>query len=548
MGGLGVAAGLLIVLLLALGPPLALSALAVLRYLAAPASRPLTAPLAPAVLGATLGYPALIAALATVLACPAAWFLRAPARSLAFRIALVATPLLLPAYLAYAALGLLRAPGTRLADLLSRQEPWIGLAVSKLLAVTGLTLWCWPLAALILAPAVRALRQDTLDALRLHAPSHRQRLAFLTRLLAPSLAGAFACLFLVMLGSAVPLHLAQIDTAATRLWRLLSLWPDPAPAWVAASPVAVVALVAALALARRLGRAPFPEAGMGVAPGDTRPGRTATACTLAILSASLLLPMLLFVRALAPDGGWPTAAEIASASARFWRDSGPAVLESARVALAVAAAAGLICASTWIGFSRPGDSPASSWARRLAAGACGLLLLGALLPGVLVGSALAHAVARPGAPLWLADSQVPLVVAHIARFGFLPALLGAWAAASGPAALRDLRRLDGATGLRFFPPLELQRAWTLPVGAAIAAFVLSFHEIEATVMLQPPGHHALAQQLLEQLHYARDRRLAAAALNLLGSGTLLALLAAYSMARPAVRAARGSNAQTTTVL
>jgi len=99
-----------------------------------------------------------------------------------------------------------------------------------------------------------------------------------------------------------------------------------------------------------------------------------------------------------------------------------------------------------------------------------------------------------------------------------------------PRELRDLREVDGAGGLTGWVAAWAIPNWGAWVGAALAAAILSFHEIEAGVLLRPPGAPNLAQQLLDWLHFSRDDRLAAAATNVMGFGIIVAYLAGYLLA------------------
>ena len=47
-----------------------------------------------------------------------------------------------------------------------------------------------------------------------------------------------------MIGSAVPLHLAQVETFAILIWRDLNLTTEPARVWVRAWPLLLVAIAA----------------------------------------------------------------------------------------------------------------------------------------------------------------------------------------------------------------------------------------------------------------------------------------------------------------
>jgi ABC-type spermidine/putrescine transport system permease subunit II len=69
------------------------------------------------------------------------------------------------------------------------------------------------------------------------------------------------------------------------------------------------------------------------------------------------------------------------------------------------------------------------------------------------------------------------------------------------------------------------------VGAALTTAILSFHEIESTVIVWPPGRPNLAQEMLDALHFQRDERLGAAAVSLMGAGIVMAYVAAWLMLR-----------------
>src|SRR5207249_2787761 len=53
-----------------------------------------------------------------------------------------------------------------------------------------------------------------------------------------------------------------------------------------------------------------------------------------------------------------------------------------------------------------------------------LFTAAAFIPGVLIGSATLTAWSAPFLPFWLADTDLPLILAHTARFAFLPLLAG----------------------------------------------------------------------------------------------------------------------------
>ncbi|MCA9297519.1 MAG: hypothetical protein KDA28_00550, partial [Phycisphaerales bacterium] len=189
----------------------------------------------------TILYPLGVGVLATILAMPLASWMRS-------RMAWWALlPMLVPSYLAYVGWGVLRSPdlptGVWLAGAGLQREAGIALAVF------GLSLWATPLGAI--AQALLLERSSVRDHLRLDAPWSR-RAWTLVALRGRGLATSVLLVSLVMLGSSVPFHLAQVDTWAIRLWFRTQEEPLAnvvADAWPLVPPVAL----ASIWLARRAG-------------------------------------------------------------------------------------------------------------------------------------------------------------------------------------------------------------------------------------------------------------------------------------------------------
>jgi len=457
-------------------------------------------------------YAGLIGVLATVIGAPAAWVIGRSERRTAW-IAAVTVPLLLPSYLAYAGWGLLRGPNTSLGDWLSRQQPYLTTWVGKAMAVMGMVLWVWPLAAVVLAGSVRSVGAAVDHLARLDAPTRRARWTTVAWAMREGIALAIGAVALVMVGSAIPLHVAQVPTYAINLWKVMQLTAEPAGIWVAALPLLGLAAAAAWVLARRLPSMmePRPEAaregGRGV--------RWARVGLVMVLCVSVGIPLVLFFWSLQ---SWASLG-------MFWRISGAGVAQSLRVAGIVGGSGIGILLATWLAVDQGGR-----WGRRAAVGAAAGLLFTGLSPGVLVGAALGAS--WGAAPLSGVMPGVGLVVvAHLARFGFLAAVGGWWLASMEPREHRWLRQLDGGSAIWAWlcGAVWARMGGAMGIGMCVAA--LSFQEIESTVMVTPPGLKNLPQQLLDSLHYARDEQLSAAAVNLVGIGTLIALAAGWLVAR-----------------
>lgn len=458
-------------------------------------------------LALTLACSALIAGISTALAWPAAWAIRRDPRW-ALPLSL---PLLMPSYLAYAGWGMLRGPGSFVGDRLARAPVWVAAWFDTALAIAGLSLWAWPLAAIVLALGARRVPGSLLDVLALEPLGPVARTLTLARLLRPWIAAAVGVVALVMIGSAIPMHLAQLPTAAIRLWTYLSLTSRPETVWAAASPLLLIALLGALIITRRIDRAEPDAPSVGVTREDGR-ATAAKLAALVVLLLSVAAPLALFFINL----------NDLSSLAAFWRLSARAVQESLITAALVGIVCGLFC--TLVFAVRTCAPPLIARLCTLAAGAT---IATALVPGVLVGQAVAGLASALGD---FGDGRWPIVLAHAARFAALASIVGLILARHESPDERGARRLAAGDSLRGFVALRLVPSLGTVFAVGVASAVLSVHEIEATVQLARPGPQNLAQSLLNSLHYARDEQLCAACINIVALGLVGSALAATAIA------------------
>ncbi len=464
-------------------------------------------------LGSTIAWGLVIGVLATALAWPGAWLIRRRGWRV---LPLMLVPLLLPSYLAYSGYSTLRAAGTPggdwLAGLVDSGLPEAPALAGRVLAMAGLSLWAWPISAIVLGATFRRLDEPVLEALRLDAPPLRRLLQVLS-MSRVGVISSIALVALVMMGSAVPLHLAQVPTYAIKVWLDLTLAPGRWRVWLAAWPLLVFAcggaFIIAAAIARQAGR---PDE--AVVRAEKRGG---AAGAVAVWLVAVALPVGLFV--------W-TASDLRPYR-QFWAASADPVATSAGIGAMVGGLGVVLAAAFWQGMSAARVGGPGVLLRACLV----LLLLMGLLPGVLVGSAVSTAInITPGA-YELGESPLAVVVAHAGRFGFLAALVGCWLAAVEPRQERDLRALDAGLGLRSWWAVCLPVQGGALAGAGLAMAALSLHEIEAAVMVQPPGSPSLAQVMLNHLHQLRMQDVAAAAVVVVLMGLVVAGLAAWSARR-----------------
>lgn len=457
-------------------------------------------------LGVSLACAGGVALLATVAGCGLALVTRLwPVRLLA----LVLLPLLLPQYLAFAGWGVLLDPSTALGDWLARRsaasDVAIGLHVRRALALVTLGVWAAPLAWLVVVVSLRRVERDVADALRLEplSPWGRARATLAT--VRPAVLLALGLVFVVMLGSAVPLDLAQIDTLGNDVRLRLSLG-DRAGAWARGAALVAPGVLLAAVLGVALSRE---SSGGGVEPVRTR--RSGWLALGGLLGVAIGAPLAVSLANLR-DAGAPW---------RFLERQGGALFDSLLTAgLVGLAGAGLAWAA----------ATCRLWSRRWTLlGSVVLLAMTALTPGVLVGAAWVRTLSADFMPQALLDTRAGLALGHLARFGVAAVLGGLWLGSLDPQQLRDAARQDGADRLAGHLLADLPRLAGPLAGLGLVLAALSLHEIEATVLLAPAGSDSLSRRLLEMLHYQRRDDLMAG-VAIVGATTLALASGAVGLA------------------
>ncbi len=446
----------------------------------------------------TLGVALLIGLLATALAWPVAWVIgRRPARWTA----LLMAPLLLPNYLVYSGWDLLRAPGSTVGDWLAAAAPWVSTWAGYALAVGGMALWAWPIAVIPLAAGVRGLGAPPLEAARMETRSSARAAALILGQLRGAAACAVALVALVALGSAVPLHLAQVPTHAIELWLLLDATgaDERWRVWLASWPLALLAVAGAGLIVGIARAAEGSHRPLGQEPGGA--GLAPKLAAWAIWSLATLAPLALFLRV-----------TNAGAFIRFVDEMSDAMGASAMVAASVGALAALLAAAVGA------LAAAGPWSRRVALAAVAVTAVAALIPGALVGSITLRAWSSAGPLAPVADTPAIVALTHLARFGIVATLAGWWLARLEPRQLGEMRSLDGA-GLGGW--IRAAAAPMAPglLAAGLCCAALSFHEIEAAVIVTPPVmSQGLPVMMLDFLHRTYLERLGAGAVLVMGVG------------------------------
>jgi ABC-type Fe3+ transport system permease subunit len=455
----------------------------------------------------------LIGILSTLLGWPVAWVLRSNRRTGRVLGMLCPLPLLLPTFLAYTGWGMLRGPGTIVGDLLARQSPAVDVFVTRALAIGGLALWAWPLALGVLWLGVSRIPSSLIDVLRIEPASAFTRSFMTVRLVTGWVLASIGIIAAVMAGSAIPLHLAQVPTAAIHLWQYLALSTQPGEAWPAAIPLLLCAAVAAWLITRAIDGPALdtPESGMLT---ENRTG--AQWWPWLLLGLSIGVPLIMFA-AMIKDRGLILS---------FWSTSGRAVVHSLLIGAVVGALGSCVCVSV-----AAVRSLGSERTRQLLRVGLVLSLFGMFVPGILVGQAYLGLLSSGWLARLLVRSDLWIILAHLTRFGAVAWVAGWMLARQETLEERGVRILTCGTSFRGWCALRLVPAVPVVIGVGVALAALSLHEIESTVLLGRPGSGILAQRMLDLLHYANDEQLSAAGINVLGVSLLVALVAAWLLSK-----------------
>ena len=133
-----------------------------------------------------------------------------------------------------------------------------------------------------------------------------------------------------------------------------------------------------------------------------------------------------------------------------------------------------------------------------------------------------------------------IVIAHLARFGWIALFAGRSTFSPAWKELRDLSQLDGATRMQTSLRVVLPIAWPLIVAAAMVILALSLTEVPATVLISPQRPQPIIPMLMTWVHMQRFDPMIQASLLLCGAvgviGTLVVIFArigiAWSLKRP----------------
>ncbi len=440
----------------------------------------------------------------------------ASARSRRHRIlvAFFITPIWLPAAMVYTAGNLLRAPDTLIGNAIisystsSDDLRWVTIWIGYAIAIFGLSLWAAPISALLIASGLGS-RSNLYDEMLAIEPIGLIRRAFIwIRIHRSILIRSWILISILMLGSAVPLHLAQLETWSIVIWRDLA---ESAPnqwgsVWISSYPVLIAGCIGAWVLTKYLIK-PTDELRY-----EDRGNTQATSNRKTVFSAGIvwglgtLIPLLAMLITLDDLGS----------IIHFWRVQFQAVQDSSVIALAAGASTLLIALLVSINLGSP-----SSITRKITAICVFLLCILGLIPGILIGAAIARS-----SYFGIADGFSGALLAGMIRSAFLGAIIGCLCASSESNERKSIRwQLAGPSVIGWIR--TVLPSVGLPIlGSGLIGALYAFYEIEASIMVRPPSMQNLPQQLLSDMHYARLEQLSAAGVNLILIGIICSFISA----------------------
>jgi iron(III) transport system permease protein len=442
-------------------------------------------------------------ALATLLGAPLGLLLaRSDVRGKGWwRLALVA-PLITPPYV-------MALAWTHLAGATGLSAEWT-YSLTSAIFILGISFY--PLAMLATEAAARRVDAGLEEAALLVAAPRRVFAKITLPLIAPAVAAAALVIFVLAISEFGAPSLLRVNVFTTEVFTAFAALYDFGAATALSAPLIAVTLLAAIAAAALTGEARLTSrraSRMGLPLRLGRRRRLAETLLLLVLFLCVFLPLLV----LALEAG--SLRRIA------------AVLEGSGGAVTSSLALSAIGATLAVALALlPSYARARAKSRR--GGHLADLLFIALfaVPGTVIGVGLIGLWNRPGMAGAVYASPLVIVIAYLARFTPVAALLLAAGVRQIPASFEEAAAVAGAGWGRTLVRIVLPNLKTSLAAAWVVAFIFAFGEIGATILVAPPGESTLPVRVYTLIANTPSGNVAALALaQSLIALLLLALLA-----------------------
>lgn len=441
------------------------------------------------------------AILGTLLGAPLGLLLaraRLPAKRL-LRIALV-IPLIIPPYV-LALAWILFTGSTGLLARATGRDFLSGWTYSFAGAVAVLSLAYYPLSMLATEAAARRVDGHLEEGALLVANTRRVLWRITMPLIAPMIAAAALIIFVLGLSEFGVPSLLRVRVYTTEVFTAFAALYDFGAATALVVPLLVVTVIVAVTIKLIIGER-FISVRRSIHPAlPLALGRCrvfAFGGTIVVLTASVVLPLM----ALAYEAG---SVQRVTSTLKGSRD---AIINS--LSLAAIAATLIIALASFLGYWR-------GRARTRWRGVFDLVLLVIFaVPSSVLGVGLIGLWNRSGPFGEIYTSQAMIVIAYIARFVTVAALILAASVRQIPETFEEAAEVAGGSWLRTLAQIVLPNIRPAVVAAWLVSFILAVGELGTTILVAPPGESTLPVRIYTLIANTPSSEVAALALMELG--------------------------------
>jgi len=421
---------------------------------------------------------------------------------------LLLMPLVLPRYVLYYAWTLLLSPTTALGAYLSAR-PELAKLVGALSSSMVLVLWCWPLAALLIAQGWKSIEKEMWDSASLDSDNFGIfRNIALPLLIRPVLL-AFAVCFALSLSEFATFQLAGVRTIGTELAVLYELTGSESQVVRASWPVVVAALAVAIALGR--GSQSWSPHSAAVEAVRLKSHTWRWVLFFVLLGVSLIAPIALFI------GNMTDTHSLRQFFTLHSDDLGWSLVVSITAALIA-----YLIAYGALSLQREHGDGTSKLYRFLSLTLSASIFVVMFVPASIVAVSILKMLAAGNVPMSLRQSWCVVSAGQAARFAGVALVMLTVTRYAQEKRLSEMASLDGASRFKAWWYVHLPHTWPVFAGTLILLVMFGITELSATMILLPAGLPNFAQRLLNQMHYARDQQVIASCLVLVGVFIIMA--------------------------
>jgi iron(III) transport system permease protein len=388
-------------------------------------------------------------------------------------------------------------------------------------AIFVLSVVLFPLSMLAAEVAVRRVDSRLEEAALLVAPAGRVLRRITLPLAAPPIWAAGLIIFVLAISEFGVPALLRVRVFTTEVFTAFAALYDFRRATVLTIPLLVLSAIVAIAAARILGeRLVTTRRGSRNAQTirlDAWKGRASTGAAV-VVALTVVLPMLVLLAESLASG--PDVGPL--------RGSLDAITNS--LILAAVSACAVVGVAFWIGYARARFAPP-----RAGRFVDALLLALFAAPSTIVGIGLIGVWNRSGPAGALYGTDAMLVIASVARFVPVAALVIGASVRQLPVSHEEAAAVSGAGWLRTIRRIVLPQVALGLLAAWIVTFILTFGELGASILVAPPGESTLPIRVYTLIANAPSSHVAALALLQAGVVICPLVILAFALGRREAR-------------